>query len=677
MVTLAKTNERIPRRVLFRRRPPRPPAPLARLGAVVAMLWPLWALLAAAGTVTAQLTTITSPSTTRISLDSGQSTLLSLTAPATFPLYVSLSLCAIPASLASNGSFVLPTDIAKPLFVSNVSSNAAPGPAADETATGVPKGAKGDSSLLLYGLANATIGAANDGNVIIQVYAPDTADILAGGDGEWSDSTVRTRNGPTEAWVFELSISNGTADPPYFAEGKIGFRYEDSDASSVLLAATNQSEAYAPLLIPATSLSYSLARSECFLRTAEANNAAGPANVRPSTTSRGYGPGNRTQFLIEGLNRDTLFTAWLLENVTTSDGAVQRRVWDPVFFSTKRSECFSWFRGFHSCACGPAHILRAITADSCRLVFDVPACPAVAYAVPAPTSLATEDLLSFFNETISASFANFSRTLTTFPCDKNPYGLYSVVSKCSDCADAYRDYLCAVTMPRCDDAPAGSPLNSTLPDQYGSAGNLLASWALPSSYQTSLLRTDPFASRTPLFGPRNLSTTLPDLFSRSYPPTAENLARETPFPYTEIPPCLDVCNLVQARCPPFLQFVCPKSDGSNPQGGTGPAAWGQTQTVPSTERLANDIFGSSLQKRAADRWGNVLCGSFLSFPRASVSSLTDGLAAYRSPPIVNSCNALGSDLTMALQFVDPFAKWPYEPPVTERKGPPKIVGGPA
>ncbi|BGP58037.1 hypothetical protein JCM8202_001724 [Rhodotorula sphaerocarpa] len=622
MVTLAKTNERIPRRVLFRRRPPRPPAPLARLGAVVAMLWPLWALLAAAGTVTAQLTTITSPSTTRLSLDSGQSTLLSLTAPATFPLYVSLSLCAIPASLASNGSFVLPTDIAKPLFVSNVSSNAAPGPAADETATGVPKGAKGDSSLLLYGLANVTIGAANDGNVTIGIYAPDTADILAGGDGEWSDSTVRTRNGPTEAWVFELSISNGTADPPYFAEGKIGFRYEDSDATSVLLAATNQSAAYAPLLIPATSLSYSLARSECFLRTAEANNAAVPANVRPSTTSRGYGPGNRTQFLIEGLDRDTLFTAWLLENVTTSDGAVQRRVWDPVFFSTKRT-------------------------DSCRLVFDVPACPAVAYAVPAPTSLATEDLLSFFNETISASFANFSRTLTTFPCDKNPYGLYSVVSKCSDCADAYRDYLCAATMPRCDDAPASSPLNSTLPDQYGSTGDLLASWALPSSYQTSLLRTDPFASRTPLFGPRNLSTTFPDLFSRSYPPTAENLARETPFPYTEIPPCLDVCNLVQARCPPFLQFVCPKSDGSNPQGGTGPAAWGQTQTVPSTERLANDIFGSSLQKRAADRWGNVFC------------------------------NALGSDLTMALQFVDPFAKWPYEPPVTERKGPPKIVGGPA
>ena len=252
-----------------------------------------------------------------------------------------------------------------------------------------------------------------------------------------------------------------------------------------------------------------------------------------------------------------------------------------------------------------------MAADSCRLVFDVPSCPNVAYAVPAPQSISTSQLISYFNETVSASLANFSRTLTTFPCDKEPYGLYSVVSECSDCLEAYRDYVCAVAMPRCDDAPPGVSLNDTLPDTYDSNGDVIASWFLPDSYQSRLVRTEPFASRTPLFGPANLSSTFPFLFNESYPTDPANLARESPFPYSEIPPCLDLCNLVQARCPPFLNFVCPKTDGSGPKGGTGSAAWGQTQPVPSTERLANDIYGSSLQHRAADRWGNVLQVPFL------------------------------------------------------------------
>lgn len=231
------------------------------------------------------------------------------------------------------------------------------------------------------------------------------------------------------------------------------------------------------------------------------------------------------------------------------------------------------------------------------------------------------------------------------------------MSKCDDCFDAYRDYLCAVAVPRCDDAPPAAELNDSIPDSFDSNGELIASWLLPDSYQTSLVRDEPFASRTPLFGPANLSSTFPSLFNNSYPPDPENLAHESPFPYSEIPPCLDVCNLVQARCPPFLNFVCPKTDGSGPRGGTGTAAWGQTRSVPSTERLANDVYGSSLHHRAADRWGNVLSVPPSSCRPSRVRAVRP--ADFATP---RSCNALQSDLTMALQFIDPFAKDPFDAP---------------
>lgn len=240
-------------------------------------------------------------------------------------------------------------------------------------------------------------------------------------------------------------------------------------------------------------------------------------------------------------------------------------------------------------------------------MYDIDACPSVAYAVPAPTSLDTPSLVSFFNSTISASMTNFTRTMTTFPCDSD-MGMYSVVSTCDDCINAYRDYLCAVTMPRCTDAPSNATLNDTTTSAWSSSdgqGPPLPSYAIPSDYTTSLVRTDPFASRTPLFGPSNLSTTFPSLFNSSYRPTQSNLVAESPFPYTETPPCLDVCYLVEARCPPFLGWTCPKDNDGSPGGGTGSAAYGVTRDVSAAERLAGDVKGSGLHKRAADRWGKV------------------------------------------------------------------------
>lgn len=340
MQVTAKTRERIATPHLFWRRPPRARSRRRHQPTTSAWVWLLCLASGLAGTAIAQRQDLTSPSTTTVALDGAQSTVLSLPAPATFPLYISLSLCAIPASLAANESFTLPVELARALYVSNSSSNPSPGPSADPGATGVPRGAEGDSSVLAYGYANVTIGAAAEGNITISVYAPDAHDLLRGGDGRWTDDTVPdTPADRNEQWTFELSISNGTELSPYLATGQVGLRLEDTDATSVLLAATNQSGSYTPVLASTSDLAFPLARSHCFVRRAMTNNVATPSRVAESLTSRGYGPGDRNQFLISDLARGTNFTAWLVENGTSSgDGSSQMRVYDPVFFATKNSE---------------------------------------------------------------------------------------------------------------------------------------------------------------------------------------------------------------------------------------------------------------------------------------------------------------------------------------------------
>lgn len=211
----------------------------------------------------------------------------------------------------------------------------------------------------------------------------------------------------------------------------------------------------------------------------------------------------------------------------------------------------------------------------------------------------TSDLIDYFNSTISASLVTFARSLTTFPCNSTKFGQYSVISTCTDCYEAYRDWLCATTIPRCTDAPSNvtsiTPSNSSTSDPETD----LATWLIPESYSTSLVKDFPPASRTPAFAPSNLSETFPNLFNSSYPSNRQNTFEQSPFPYSEVPPCMDVCHLVDARCPSFLGWGCPTS------GDTGKAAYGMTEQVDGKERVAGDVRYSSRTERAQDRWGNV------------------------------------------------------------------------
>lgn len=101
---------------------------------------------------------------------------------------------------------------------------------------------------------------------------------------------------------------------------------------------------------------------------------------------------------------------------------------------------------------------------------------------------------------------------------------------CNDCADAYKQWLCAVTIPRCADFSSNSVFL-----QVRNAGQQFINGS-------SLSPTDP-RRRDP----------------------AQNKSRNSmiddqirPGPYKEILPCQDICYSLVKRCPAALGFSCPQ-----------------------------------------------------------------------------------------------------------------------
>ncbi|KAI5481195.1 hypothetical protein MNV49_005630 [Pseudohyphozyma bogoriensis] len=367
-----------------------------------------------------------------------------------------------------------------------------------------------------------------------------------------------------------------------------GTAFDDTDESHALLTTANYSAPgvagaapnYTLLVMPSTNLSAALQASTCYLESAS---GLVPQNrVIANTTTRGYGGGERLQFEVEGLTKGTNYSSWLVEGNTNGS----TRLWLPVSFVTK-------------------------SGTNCRLLHSLSFCPQVAYSVPSPATLSTASLISYYNTTVTPSLTAFARTLTTFPCDDITMGGYSFVSTCDDCYNSYETWACAIALPRCTDAPSNATLETT-----DSSSNSSAAWVIPTSYEQLLLRENPAASRTPDFAPSLLSTTFPGLINAT-----ETADSETPFPYSEVPPCLDTCQQVGARCPPFIGWGCPSAQID---GGTGTAGYGLTKPVTKGDRMGGGIGGSNML--AGDRYGNVFCNALGTDMISSVQTPTKSAA---------------------------------------------------
>lgn len=210
------------------------------------------------------------------------------------------------------------------------------------------------------------------------------------------------------------------------------------------------------------------------------------ANTKISMTTRGGGSLPKQQFFLSGLNASTEYNVYLAlpSNITTNAGTVYN----------------------------PSVSILTKTNNNCQLVFNLPFCTETAYAVPAnPSILNSSALANFYDSTASSMFANFQTTLQLTPCNTTLSAQYSLFRNCTTCSTAYKNWLCAVTIPRCADITDDAPY----------------------------------------------------LFSRPLNTSRNSLIDQTvqPGPYKELMPCSSLCWGIEQNCPATLGFQCP-SPGS-------------------------------------------------------------------------------------------------------------------
>jgi calcium channel MID1 len=177
---------------------------------------------------------------------------------------------------------------------------------------------------------------------------------------------------------------------------------------------------------------------------------------------------------------------------------------------------------------GPDH-------GNCRLIVDLSFCDQVAYSVPSnPTTFGNStQLAQFYDNFASTMYANFDKSLAQIACEAPSSQRYSLARNCSDCASAYKDWLCSVTIPRCED------------------------FSNNASYLQPRAISQPFPDGKTLGVATLEALSLPNTtaYNSSRNPRIDEVIR--PGPYKELLPCDDLCYKLVQNCPAALGFGCP------------------------------------------------------------------------------------------------------------------------
>ncbi|KAL8764249.1 MAG: hypothetical protein Q9184_000218 [Pyrenodesmia sp. 2 TL-2023] len=220
-------------------------------------------------------------------------------------------------------------------------------------------------------------------------------------------------------------------------------------------------------------------------------------------------------FYVEGLDRNSSYDAFMTlergpNNATMGRGGA---VWSATNFTTKSD-------------------------NNCKVIHSLPFCSDVAYAVPSNPKWNMTDLVEAYDTYANDSYQNFSKSLQQIPCNTTASAQYSLARNCQDCDNAYKTWLCAVTIPRCADFSSPAALTHLMPR---SIGQNFTNGTAP--------REEPRGS---LFSKENMTSRH---YGRSRSPMIDDHIK--PGPYKEMLPCKDLCYHLMQNCPAALQFACP------------------------------------------------------------------------------------------------------------------------
>ena len=411
--------------------------------------------------------------------------------PATEPnLYLTLSICAQPLATEDHPSGLpAPLD----LYVSYSSiNNQSPGPG---------------SSMQQQGVVSTNQGFVNytehtSGDTYFGVLAPSNA-------------------GFSGNYTYQLTASN---DEPYtYAQDFQSLYFLDSDSDSGLFVTNNltTSESAAQQWLSAGTpfgifvhnqddiSIQGLLRSYCGLNNSAQIKASVDVEMGLNTVAGGY---PKQQFYVPGLNKSSSYHAILaLDSQYQQSGPGNPggggMLWQDINFTTK-SGTNSNIRG--------CYLLTCIDGN-CRLIYNLEFCDTVSYAVPSNSTNypSMSSLASVYDNYTSQAFMNFTYSLEQIPCDTTGEAQYSLATNCSNCSTSYKQWLCAVTIPRCTD----------------------------------------FSSIEPYLQPRSVVNSLVWYENSSRVPNIDN--KVMPGPYKELLPCVGLCYGIMQNCPALLGFACP------------------------------------------------------------------------------------------------------------------------
>jgi len=167
-----------------------------------------------------------------------------------------------------------------------------------------------------------------------------------------------------------------------------------------------------------------------------------------------------------------------------------------------------------------------ISSDNCAVIFNLSFCSDVAYAVPSNLTSQPNltSLRQLYDSYAQDYFQNFTYSLQQIPCNTTSSAQYSLAKNCADCEKAYKTWLCAVTIPRCED--------------FSNNASFLQPRAVSNTFSNGTL-----APRDALYSNSSRNPMIDQKIS--------------PGPYNEILPCVDLCYDLIQSCPASLKFACP------------------------------------------------------------------------------------------------------------------------
>lgn len=425
-------------------------------------------------------------------------------------VYLSANTCIQPQRVSGSSGTSTSVDVPQlTMYVSTSSSNTAPGPKA--------KASQQTWQEFTQGAVMMSVNASGD--LYIGISAPNV-------------STTQL----TGIFNFEVAASVDEYYHSYDDQSDANLIWVDSDAYASLLithnltdstdAATDadvmEREPYVMFAQNTNDSSIDGVRlSYCGLQTyaqiAATNNGKYTSMVATSMTRRGQGNLPKQQFYFSGLNASTDYMGILVrlpDNGTEQAGTAGvvgggGRVTQGTSFSTKAAN------------------------GNCEVVFNLTFCNETAYAVPSnPTRFVNASVLAqAYDDYAASQFDAFEKVLAQIPCEAPTTQRYSLARNCTDCAAAYKTWLCSVAIPRCADFS-----DSEL-------------WLQPRAI------SEPFPNGTYLDAAVTALYPTGSAYSSSRNPFIDETI--APGPYKEVLPCADLCHNLAQSCPAAMGLSCP------------------------------------------------------------------------------------------------------------------------